>query len=56
MACSRCHGRKRPDTDQTADTAPAPLGRMVYTAKETAHLLSLSLGSTYQLIRATSGP
>lgn len=45
-----------PDTDQAADTPPAPLGRIVYTVKETAQLLSLSLGTTYQLIRSGEIP
>jgi excisionase family DNA binding protein len=44
------------DTDQAATTEPAPLGRMVYTVKETAQLLSLSLGTTYQLIRSGDIP
>jgi excisionase family DNA binding protein len=45
-----------PNAHQTANTEPAPLGRMVYTVKETAHLLSLSLGTTYQLIRSGEIP
>jgi excisionase family DNA binding protein len=35
---------------------PAPVGRAVYTVKETAYLLSLSLGSTYALIRSGEIP
>src|SRR5262249_11424117 len=45
-----------PNTNQTADTAPAPLGRVVYTVKETAYVLSLSLSTTYQLIRSGQIP
>jgi excisionase family DNA binding protein len=46
----------RDATDPGATVTPAPLGRVVYTVKETAQLLSLSLGSTYQLIRAGEIP
>lgn len=46
----------QPEPNQAADAAPAPLGRMVYTVKETAHLLSLSVGTTYQLIRSGQIP
>src|SRR5262249_36217487 len=41
-----------PNTHQAADTEPAPVGRLVYTVKETAHLLSLSLSTTYRLLRS----
>lgn len=34
----------------------APVGRAVYTVKEVAYLLSLSLGSTYALIRSGDIP
>jgi excisionase family DNA binding protein len=46
----------RENTDQAASTEPAALGRMVYTVKETAQQLSLSLGTTYQLIRSGQIP
>lgn len=35
---------------------PTQLDRAVYTVKETSHLLSLSLGSTYALIRSGDIP
>ncbi|MEV6368700.1 helix-turn-helix domain-containing protein [Micromonospora musae] len=35
---------------------PAPVARAVYTVAETAHLLSLSLGSTYALVRSGEIP
>ncbi|MFY1685976.1 helix-turn-helix domain-containing protein [Micromonospora sp. WMMD730] len=34
----------------------APIGRMVYTVKEVAHMLSLNLGGTYALIRSGDIP
>ncbi len=51
-------------TDMAAETEPtravpspvAPLQTAVYTVKELAHLLSLSLGSTYALIRTGDIP
>lgn len=49
---------RRPDpASQPAGTGtPAPVGRAVYTVKEVAYLLSLSLGSTYALIRSGDIP
>lgn len=43
-------------TTATSTTTPAQVGRLVYTVKETAELLSLSLGSTYTLIRSGEIP
>jgi excisionase family DNA binding protein len=37
-------------------TGPAPEERAVYTVKEVAYLLTLSLGNTYELIRDGSIP
>lgn len=37
-------------------TNPAPIASAVYTVAETAHLLSLSLGTTYALIRSGDIP
>ncbi len=63
--------RSPPATDTTSPTTPptrpdgatravpspvAPLQTAVYTVKEVAHLLSLSLGSTYALIRTGDIP
>ncbi|BEL10331.1 hypothetical protein Q0Z83_085220 [Actinoplanes sichuanensis] len=36
--------------------APAPVGRVVYTVKEVAEMLSLALGGTYALIRSGEIP
>ncbi|WP_320068345.1 helix-turn-helix domain-containing protein [Micromonospora sp. RTGN7] len=56
---------QRPAPDPTGPTGaggipttatPAPVGRAVYTVAETAHLLSLSLGSTYALVRSGDIP
>lgn len=49
----------RPRTDIDAPErpgTPAPVARAVYTVKETAHMLSLSLGGTYALIRSGDIP
>ena len=52
----------RPDRNPTPaqmrnETAtPTPIGRAVYTVAEVAELLSLSLGSTYALIRSGDIP
>lgn len=48
----------RTDTTTAAERpgAPAPVGRAVYTVKEVAHMLSLSLGGTYALIRTGEIP
>lgn len=43
-----------PPTDNSGPLAP--VGRAVYTVKEVAYLLSLSLGSTYALIRSGDIP
>ena len=44
------------DDTETGNTPPATIGRAVYTVAETAELLSLSLGSTYALIRSGEIP
>jgi excisionase family DNA binding protein len=44
----------RRNTDQAA--APTPIGQAVYSAKETADLLSLSLSTTYRLLRTGEIP
>lgn len=43
------------DPDHTADVVPIT-GRAVYTVEEVAHLLSLSRGSTYTLVRTGQIP
>lgn len=51
--------RLAPRTDTTAPErpgTPAPVGRAVYTVKEVAHMLSLSLGGTYALVRTGEIP
>ncbi|MEV7228948.1 helix-turn-helix domain-containing protein [Polymorphospora sp. NPDC051019] len=45
-----------PVVTSRASSTPTPIGRAVYTVKETAHMLSLSLGSTYALIRSGEIP
>ncbi len=49
-----------PRTDATTAPerpgSPAPVARAVYTVKEVAHMLSLNLGGTYNLIRSGDIP
>ncbi|MEO3780374.1 helix-turn-helix domain-containing protein [Micromonospora sp. B11E3] len=56
---------QRPAADATTPTGaggipttarPATVARAVYTVAETAHILSLSLGSTYALVRSGEIP
>ncbi|WP_433793058.1 helix-turn-helix domain-containing protein [Actinoplanes sp. CA-252034] len=47
--------RTSPTTPADAET-PAPVGRVVYTVKEVAGMLSLNLGGTYALIRSGEIP
>ncbi|MEH1013701.1 helix-turn-helix domain-containing protein [Micromonospora sp. CPCC 206060] len=53
---------QRPATNTTTGTEgiptgrPAPVARAVYTVAETAEILSLSLGSTYALVRSGEIP
>jgi excisionase family DNA binding protein len=48
--------RHRDASAQGGNVTLAPVARAVYTVKETAYLLSMSLGTTYQLIRSGKIP
>ena len=51
--------RLTPRSDTNASErpgSPAPVGRAVYTVKEVAQMLSLSLGGTYALVRTGEIP
>lgn len=50
------HPTRTQPRDETSQATPIPINRAVYTVAEVAEMLSLSLGSTYALVRSGDIP